>query len=1195
MCIGYVTNNDALVQKSMKNLAKGAFPKHYVHFFDSLYKIYKGDPKTGLKSTSENLGVPHEFLLQFIVAISKQDNSLIRYALNTSVDQIFNHVSNEGVYIDKSDSLQLKNYFLSIYAMSRGSEFNIEAMVKRQIPQVDPVMIRLFYKSSQGLISKFDRILDALGIITQKKVVIEFSNLLFERDADLPELAGRLGIYPENSEIFHAAVKLMVITSKFFIKTLPQLNKLKTIEKGNRHDERTQMTETLIITSSKMKKYLGILYRNKVIFPEATGISGKVMKLGSFIRELFYDITGDDEYKRMPRYKNFDKTILKEQISAASGYVIQKVLKGDQSFILKIMEEVMEFLEFKAEKRNYFKSLCYIITSFVVDMPTKDNDDIVEFQMSFKMTSMLLELDEDLLAFVLDILSGNPYRIFQCLSPNPRIDLKTNDIVADFVPGRLGIISDIFKCNKKQVKKLAASWIHSYDLVSRGENSIKKLGTDVLKIDPMYFHYLIKKSDPNYRKTHHFNQLDFSEAIRKFIDIQIQRLKMNKLAGKESKTHFFDDLRIEKQYDYGDDENPGLDNLPSYHPLVDSPFEETNGRSKEDVLDFMKLMESILYIKEGEVKTFQKIFNVNECTAKTLSVVYKAVYQKELDSLLTVLINLSKKVEIKMGILNSEDTPNADLYEENQNQEIKNIEKTLTKKDLNQSMFLQFMLLFTGTKLNTLLTSSSVDKYKMMKKLNSLFFTINKFLPESQKLVANDIDFSQVFPSLFESGFFKKISKYFFHVVTPITKAIKTPESIFGVIVGLSLQNKNLIRNSLVKLVGSEIKKTYLNGIFGFIVNDPSLEKDMRAVMKKININSNLGLSLVELITDSNERDKYNAALSICKNYCTAARRVSALVALFKKDLSNIRIISERIDVDTDIMSAVLACATKRLDLLNENFKILSFKLGINNTFAFRSILSIGCGDKKEIENLKEKKNKYFHIQDKDLLDSIMFLTHEGTKMRDEHTRFDIKDSTFACQNIYDSLKKVFGITKSRNSETGEGAISDIAVSKFKSSISGDDNLDEGDDSMEDSIYEGNPDFDLKDLMDVDDPLLSNIQLLVDSCWNDGKSMSILSDSIVNTEKRTPGTVNSIWAKFPEKGIEILMRKLRGIYDNAVDQLAHMEGVLGLKIKENMKYMKALEAGNKIEFEELDGDEADVIGKLNDNDAKTAYKNRMYL
>ena len=544
---------------------------------------------------------------------------------------------------------------------------------------------------------------------------------------------------------------------------------------------------------------------------------------------------------------------------------------------------------------------------------------------------------------------------------------------------------------------------------------------------------------------------------------------------------------------------------------------------------------------------------------------------------------MSRKIEIRLGVASTKDKPDDDLFEELQNQEAMDIEKSLSSKDVNQSIFLQFLLLFTGTKLNTLLKTSVVEKYKMQKKLNTLFMTVNKYLPESQKLMSSAIEFDQVFPSLFESGFFKKLSKYFFHKVKPVTKAINRPESIFGIIVGLSLQNKNLIRNSLVKLIGPDIKQKFINGVFGFIVNDSTQEKDMRAVMKKVNLNANLGLSLVELVTDSTERDKYNAALNICKKYCTASNRVSALVAMFKKDLSNIRIISEKLDLETDIMSAVLACATKRIDLLKENFKTLSYKLGINNTFALKSILSIACGDKKEIYELKEKKNSNFHIKSVDLLESIMFLTSEGTKMRDEHTRFDIKDSTFACQTLYDAFKKVFGITRSKPIEDEE----DIA-SRHKSIIG---QVDKSADLSDDSqSYAGALDFDLKDLMDVEDALLANIRLIVDACWNDGKALSILADTIAIAERRNPGSVHEIWVKFGDKGKEILVKKLRAIYNDAVEALAKMEIYLSVKIKENMKYTNALERGDAIELEGLNEEEQKVIDKLSDNDQRIAYK-----
>jgi antitoxin component of RelBE/YafQ-DinJ toxin-antitoxin module len=306
---------------------------------------------------------------------------------------------------------------------------------------------------------------------------------------------------------------------------------------------------------------------------------------------------------------------------------------------------------------------------------------------------------------------------------------------------------------------------------------------------------------------------------------------------------------------------------------------------------------------------------------------------------------------------------------------------------------------------------------------------------------------------------------------------------------------------------------------------------------------------------------------------------------MFKKDLSNIRIISEKLDFDSDIMSAVLACATKRIDLLQENFKTLSYKLGINNTFALRSLLNIACGNKKLIYDLQEKKNSYFNIQNSDLLEAIMFLTKEGTKMKDEHTRFDIKDSTFACQEIYDALKEVMGITNKKftNSENQKSNIS-------KSFMSKSDNDMDMDLSIENVPLSQTEDFNLKDLMDKEDALLANIKLLVDSCWNDGKALSILADNICTSEKRDPGSVNPIWVRFPDKGKEILTKKLRGVYEGAIEALAIMDNVMAKKIGESMKYIQALENGDEIPLENLTEEEQKIISQLRDSDARTAYK-----
>ena len=257
----------------------------------------------------------------------------------------------------------------------------------------------------------------------------------------------------------------------------------------------------------------------------------------------------------------------------------------------------------------------------------------------------------------------------------------------------------------------------------------------------------------------------------------------------------------------------------------------------------------------------------------------------------------------------------------------------------------------------------------------------------------------------------------------------------------------------------------------------------------------------------------------------------------------------------------------------------MSYKLGINNTGALRSILSIACGDKHQINRLKEKKNEYFHIKNAELLEAIMFLIDEGKKMRDEHTRFDIKDSTFAVQTLYEALKKVFGITtKSHKRDRNEAIDNDIFGQIVEV---------ESDKSLS---YAGVKDFDINDLLDNDDLLSVNIELLINSSWNDGKYLYLLTERIIKFDRNEPGNLHNIWNKFPEKGKEILIKKLRGVYDDAVELMERMDVIMGNKIKENVKYVRALEEGTNIKVTSKDKEEQEIIDQLHDQDAKTAYR-----
>ena len=196
--------------------------------------------------------------------------------------------------------------------------------------------------------------------------------------------------------------------------------------------------------------------------------------------------------------------------------------------------------------------------------------------------------------------------------------------------------------------------------------------------------------------------------------------------------------------------------------------------------------------------------------------------------------------------------------------------------------------------------------------------------------------------------------------------------------VGLSLQNINLIRSNLLELIGNEIENDHLKAIIGIIVKDLSEEKNIRNLCKFINIDGDLAINLIELVNDDANSDKFNAAYAICKKYCSAPHKISSLVALFKNDLAMTDYLLRKLKLDPDLMAVILACGCNKLELINKNYKLISDKLQIDNLYAVESILKICSGDIKQVWKFKDKKNEKFVIKNPYLLYCLMYLITQG-------------------------------------------------------------------------------------------------------------------------------------------------------------------------------------------------------------------------
>ena len=228
-----------------------------------------------------------------------------------------------------------------------------------------------------------------------------------------------------------------------------------------------------------------------------------------------------------------------------------------------------------------------------------------------------------------------------------------------------------------------------------------------------------------------------------------------------------------------------------------------------------------------------------------------------------------------------------------------------------------------------------------LNKVDSLIELVNKNVDYEDQLLSSTLTKDDIFSSIFQSGFFKKLSQHIFHNTIPYTKCIPNPEVILGIMVGLSLQNVNMIRNNLLGLIGNEIDNDHLKALIGIIMKDLSEEKNIRNLCKFINIDGNLAINLIELVNDNAQSDKFNSAFAVCSKYCTSPNKVSSLVALFKRDLAMTDYLSRKLKLDSDLMSVILACGSNRLELIRKNYKFISDKLHIDNVHAVRSILKL--------------------------------------------------------------------------------------------------------------------------------------------------------------------------------------------------------------------------------------------------------------
>jgi hypothetical protein len=148
--------------------------------------------------------------------------------------------------------------------------------------------------------------------------------------------------------------------------------------------------------------------------------------------------------------------------------------------IQRLIAKVMEVLHFNSILKNYFKSVTAVVIFFVVNASNQELEKNKEYQHCLIDVSVLLNVSKDDLNFIIQLISGNPYRIFACAESNPEITIDKFEIRGEIGKSNFSILSKILRCSMIEVKRFSAMWIYNYKIAITGQKYIYKLAQDIL-------------------------------------------------------------------------------------------------------------------------------------------------------------------------------------------------------------------------------------------------------------------------------------------------------------------------------------------------------------------------------------------------------------------------------------------------------------------------------------------------------------------------------------------------------------------------------------------------------------------------------------------------------------------------------------------------------------------------------------------
>ena len=94
-------------------------------------------------------------------------------------------------------------------------------------------------------------------------------------------------------------------------------------------------------------------------------------------------------------------------------------------------------------------------------------------QKNFRYVSEVLGIGEDNLEFLLDLISGSPFRLFKVKNPDLSTEQKNKDIIEDADQSRLNMLNMILGYKSAKVSQIGSIWLNSHKLICNDEEVAK--------------------------------------------------------------------------------------------------------------------------------------------------------------------------------------------------------------------------------------------------------------------------------------------------------------------------------------------------------------------------------------------------------------------------------------------------------------------------------------------------------------------------------------------------------------------------------------------------------------------------------------------------------------------------------------------------------------------------------------------------